>query len=432
MKKLTCSLALLALLGLGLAPTAANAAGTVTVYFNSSGTLRTVDSPGVGLLQTAHIYGEGFAGSFISGAQYQVDYGPQFTWIADVPEGGVVIGDSPTGISIGFGINIKNGTKFKIQRATLLWNTDCAALNGNVLVNEHPDFPDATPIFTTFPDQNVLTADGRRSQTCQLVELDLSPAFCPNFLSAKAWDSIGSSKPWKAGIMAVAVLGSSSVNVNDIDNSTLLLNGVAPLAWPQTTWFDVSKADGDNDCECDEVPMSDDDDDDDEDHESLGFLINFNPDGKKDLLIFFRRVDVAASIGPTAPATGTEVTLNLTGAFDDGMPFSSSDCVTITEGHGHGHPKHHGGSSVGAGLGLPSPNPFNPVTRISYNVPTNQHVRIAIYDVAGRLVENLVNEVKAPGEYMVEWNAGNLPSGVYFYRMQTGDQTLVRRATLLK
>ncbi len=85
-----------------------------------------------------------------------------------------------------------------------------------------------------------------------------------------------------------------------------------------------------------------------------------------------------------------------------------------------------------AGLGLPSPNPFNPVTRISYNVPSMRHVRIAIYDVEGRLVENLVNEVKAPGEYVVEWDAGNLPSGVYFYRMQTGSETIVRRATLLK
>jgi hypothetical protein len=52
--------------------------------------------------------------------------------------------------------------------------------------------------------------------------------------------------------------------------------------------------------------------------------------------------------------------------------------------------------------------------------------------VAGRLVENLVNEVKSAGEYVVEWDAGRLPSGVYFYRMQTGSQTVVRRATLLK
>ena len=80
-------------------------------------------------------------------------------------------------------------------------------------------------------------------------------------------------------------------------------------------------------------------------------------------------------------------------------------------------------------LGFPSPNPFNPVTRINYRVPSTQHARIAIYDVAGRLVESLVDEVKGAGDYVVECNAGVLPSGVYYYRMQTGDRTIVRRVT---
>jgi hypothetical protein len=434
MKKLTCSLALIALLGLGLSPNAASAA-TVTVYYNNAGTVRTADSPGAGMLQTVHIYGEGYPGQFISGAQYKVDYGPHLSLVQDLPEGGIMIGTSATGISIGFGFNIKFGAKFKTQRAILMWNSDCStsgARNANVSVVRHPDFPDATPIFTDFPANNVLIADGRRSQICQLVEMDISPAQCPNHFPATAWDFIGSSKPWKAGVVAVAVLGSSSVNVNDLDNSSLLLNGAAPLAWPQTTWFDIGKADGDADCTCDFMPPNDDDDDDDEDHEDMNWLINFNPDGKKDLLIFFRRVDIAAAIGPTAPGSGTELTLTLTGAYDDGMPFTASDCITIMAGH-HRPSKDHGGSDhLGAGLGLPSPNPFNPVTRISYDVPSTQHVRIAIYNVAGQLVENLVNEVKAPGTYMVEWNAGNLPSGVYFYRMQTGSETIVRRATLLK
>ena len=109
--------------------------------------------------------------------------------------------------------------------------------------------------------------------------------------------------------------------------------------------------------------------------------------------------------------------------------------MTIIKGRGHRGDRDDDSASSDddvAGLGFPNPNPFNPVTRISYNVPTTQHVRIAIYDVAGRLVEDLVNETKAAGEHVVEWDAGRLPSGVYFYRMQTGGQTLVRRATLLK
>ena len=113
----------------------------------------------------------------------------------------------------------------------------------------------------------------------------------------------------------------------------------------------------------------------------------------------------------------------------DGMPFSASDCITLV---GNDKSKKRAGMDGASALGFPTPNPFNPVTRISYSVPTTQHVRIAIYDVAGRLVEDLVNETRAAGEHVVEWDAGRLPSGVYFYRMQTGDRTIVRRATLLK
>ena len=72
------------------------------------------------------------------------------------------------------------------------------------------------------------------------------------------------------------------------------------------------------------------------------------------------------------------------------------------------------------------------MTRIGYLMPKTQHVRIAVYDVAGRLIEELINEVKDAGEHVVEWDAGTLPSGVYFYRLQTGRETVVRRATLLK
>ena len=128
---------------------------------------------------------------------------------------------------------------------------------------------------------------------------------------------------------------------------------------------------------------------------------------------------------------GDVLELTATGLLLDGTPFEVTDCVTLVGDGDEGKvtPNQDGGA---AGLGNPTPNPFNPVTRISYNVPSTQHVRIAIYDVAGRLVEDLVNQVKSPGEYIAEWDAGSLPSGVYFYRMQTGDRTLVRRATLLK
>jgi endonuclease/exonuclease/phosphatase family metal-dependent hydrolase len=83
------------------------------------------------------------------------------------------------------------------------------------------------------------------------------------------------------------------------------------------------------------------------------------------------------------------------------------------------------------------PNPFNPSTRISFTIPTtlsgnNQNVRLFIYDVLGREVARLIDEVKSPGYYEVEFNAGNLPAGVYFYHLSTPDHSASRKLILIK
>jgi hypothetical protein len=74
---------------------------------------------------------------------------------------------------------------------------------------------------------------------------------------------------------------------------------------------------------------------------------------------------------------------------DSELPWSATDCVTVVGG-GKKIDKGLGGAAQ-QGLGLPNPNPFNPVTRIPYALNSTQHVTIAVYDVAGRLVETLVN-----------------------------------------
>ena len=87
------------------------------------------------------------------------------------------------------------------------------------------------------------------------------------------------------------------------------------------------------------------------------------------------------------------------------------------------------------------PNPFNPVTRIKYNIPVGvrlagggqaQYVKLTVFDMLGREVEILVNERKAPGNYEVEFDASNLSSGVYFYRLQAGDFINTKKMILLK
>jgi hypothetical protein len=78
------------------------------------------------------------------------------------------------------------------------------------------------------------------------------------------------------------------------------------------------------------------------------------------------------------------------------------------------------------------PNPFNPVTSIKYSVPKQSLVKLVIYDVIGREVTTLVNEIKHPGNYNVSFDASNFASGVYFYRMEAGDFINVKKMVLIK
>jgi photosystem II stability/assembly factor-like uncharacterized protein len=78
------------------------------------------------------------------------------------------------------------------------------------------------------------------------------------------------------------------------------------------------------------------------------------------------------------------------------------------------------------------PNPFNPVTTIKYSVPKQSLVKLIIYDVIGREVTTLVNEIKHPGNYNVSFDASNFASGVYFYRMEAGDFINVKKMVLIK
>jgi hypothetical protein len=63
------------------------------------------------------------------------------------------------------------------------------------------------------------------------------------------------------------------------------------------------------------------------------------------------------------------------------------------------------------------PNPFNPVTKISFGLPVTAHVTLTIYDVLGKEIITLVNEVRNEGTYLVRFDTSDIPSGIYFYRM---------------
>jgi subtilisin family serine protease/photosystem II stability/assembly factor-like uncharacterized protein len=78
------------------------------------------------------------------------------------------------------------------------------------------------------------------------------------------------------------------------------------------------------------------------------------------------------------------------------------------------------------------PNPFNPSTTIKYELPSACHVTLTLYDVLGREVAALVNEQKRAGVYTVEFDAGGLAGGVYFYRMKTDDFVLTKKLVVVK
>jgi hypothetical protein len=78
------------------------------------------------------------------------------------------------------------------------------------------------------------------------------------------------------------------------------------------------------------------------------------------------------------------------------------------------------------------PNPFNPVTKISYTLPKTGLVKLVVFDILGREITTLVNEIKTAGTHVENFDASSLSSGVYFYRIDAGDFTATKKMMLVK
>ena len=83
-------------------------------------------------------------------------------------------------------------------------------------------------------------------------------------------------------------------------------------------------------------------------------------------------------------------------------------------------------------LGQNYPNPFNPSTKIHYKIAQNEFVNLSVYNVLGKEVAVLVNEIQSPGTYSVVFSADNLPGGVYFYKLETQNFTQTSKMLLIK
>jgi hypothetical protein len=140
----------------------------------------------------------------------------------------------------------------------------------------------------------------------------------------------------------------------------------------------------------------------------------------RDVAIPSVELDYGAEIAATLSYLEGELATR--GPATTALPF------VVSEGGGEADPARPSKFS----LGQNRPNPFSGTTTIEYSLRFDSHVRLAVYNVRGQQVDVLVHDYQPAGPYALEWNAGRLPSGVYFCRIKTGSFTATRKMWLLK
>ncbi|TLY31712.1 MAG: T9SS type A sorting domain-containing protein [Ignavibacteria bacterium] len=137
--------------------------------------------------------------------------------------------------------------------------------------------------------------------------------------------------------------------------------------------------------------------------------------------------DIAADKEGYLPAAPLQYTLDAANNYAVARAsIGLSPLITLGVGPGKG------GIPREFALGQNYPNPFNPTTTISYVIGQPSLTTLKVYDILGRVVATLVNEVKAPGSYRVSWDAADYPSGVYTYRVQAGKFADVKKMILMR
>lgn len=133
------------------------------------------------------------------------------------------------------------------------------------------------------------------------------------------------------------------------------------------------------------------------------------------------------------PCRGYWVKSNQSGQLFLNPIATAHPVAIISENENPPPPPHQEGSSIiekSYSLKQNYPNPFNPATNFQFTIANYQLTILKVYDVLGREVATLLNEVRQPGEYNVNWNASGFPSGFYYYRLQVydSDESKTRRA----
>lgn len=111
------------------------------------------------------------------------------------------------------------------------------------------------------------------------------------------------------------------------------------------------------------------------------------------------------------------------GSYDDGLFIGNSVTTAIDDP---------GNAPMQYSLRQNYPNPFNPATTIGFTIADQAFIKLAVYDLLGRKIATLVNEEKSAGEYTIEFDAANLSSGIYFYRLEADNFKETRRMILMQ
>jgi hypothetical protein len=132
--------------------------------------------------------------------------------------------------------------------------------------------------------------------------------------------------------------------------------------------------------------------------------------------------DVADSFGVTAYYGEIAVTDRLIGAVIYGVTYGTVDAVRDDRRAGPNEFQ----------LFQNYPNPFNPSTSISFSTPRTDRVKLSVYDVLGRHIADLVDDVRPPGNYIISWNPQAIGSGVYFMQLRSGSFADTKRMLYVK
>jgi hypothetical protein len=135
----------------------------------------------------------------------------------------------------------------------------------------------------------------------------------------------------------------------------------------------------------------------------------------------------------TASAVDSMVIRWTNGAVDRSYNIQANGRYTAIEGSGViGIEPISGEIPVNYQLSQNYPNPFNPATKIGFSIPNSEFVQLSVFDILGREVSVILSQNLKPGSYAADFNASNLTSGIYFYRLTAGNYTETRKMTLVK